>query len=188
MKKFTIVLLCLVSFSLTPVSAYNVNNFTDDFAVSDALTVLKAASENQVFDNLEENSVKIVFYDLSALSYSYKDHFAISGCNNMGDRYILINSKYRNVPKEEIACLIAHESCHKAKVATIEEETLATETEAKCWIQLKQQGKAYPNNDLTRRLDSLAYLYETSSVTKNNIQERIVNSPFYREQLAIKPE
>lgn len=188
MKKFTIVLLCLFLFSITPVYSYNVNNFTDDFVVSDALTVLETTRENGVFDNLEENSVKIVFFDLSTLSYNYKDHFAISGYNNMGDRYILINSKYRDAPKEQIACLIAHESCHKAKVATLQEETLATETEAKCWLKLKQQGKNYPNNDLTKRLDSLAYLYETSTVTKNNIQDRILNSSFYREQLAIKPD
>lgn len=186
MKRFAISLLCFIFFAAMPAFSYNVNHFTDDFVISDALELLKTTNANEVFDNLEENSVKIMFYDLSLISYSYRDHYAINGYNNMGDRCILINTKYKNAPKEEIACLIAHESCHKAKVATLEEETLATQTEAKYWLLLKHKGVLYQNDDLTQRLNNLAYLYKTSTPSKNNIETRIANSPFYRDQLALK--
>ena len=162
------------------------NHFTDDFKISDALLLLEKVGADEVFDNLQENSVKIVFYDLSLLSYSYKDHYAINGETNFGERYILINTKYKKCSIEEIACLIAHESCHKSKKATLAEETLATQTEAKYWIKLKQPNKTYQVTDLNKRLNQLAYLYKNSDKNNNYIQTRIANSPFYRQQLALE--
>ena len=38
------------------------NHFTNDFKVSDALVLLERAGADEVFDNLQENSVKIMFY------------------------------------------------------------------------------------------------------------------------------
>lgn len=187
MKKFTLILICSFLLSVaSPAFAYNMNHFTDDFKVSDALLLLEKIGATEVFDNLQENSVKIVFYDLALLSYSYRNDYAISGENNFGERYILINTKYRKCSDEEIACLIAHESCHKAKVATLAEETLATQTEAKYWIRLKQANKTYQPTDLNKRLDNLAYLYKHSDKNNNQIQTRIANSPFYRQQLALE--
>lgn len=185
MKKFTLVVLCLLFLGL-PANSYNINHFTDDFKVSDALVLLEKVGADEVFNNLQENSVKIMFYDLSMLSYSYRYHYAISGENNFGQRYILINTRYKKCSTEEIACLIAHESCHKAKVATLEEETLATETEARYWIKLKQANKTYSSTDLNQRLDKLAYLYKNSNKNNNHIQSKIANSPFYKDQLSLK--
>lgn len=186
MKRFTLTLLCIIFLTVSPVNAYNMNHFTDDFKVSDALVMLEKAGAYEVFDNLQENSVRIMFYDLALLSYSYRYHYAINGENNFGDRYILINTRYKKCSTEEIACLIAHESCHTSKRATLAEETLATETEAKYWIKLKQANKVYTNSDLKCRLDNLAYLYTHSDKYNNKIEERIANSDFYRNQLSIK--
>lgn len=184
-KKFTLFLLCFIFLAL-PASSYNINHFTDDDKIAEALAVLKNNSANEIFDNLAENSVKIIFYDLSLLSYSYRNHYAINGMNSIGDRMILINTKYYKCSAEEIACLIAHESCHKAKVATLAEETTATETEAKYWIRLKKPKKTYLQTDLLERLDDLAALYKESSPNDNKIQEQIADSEFYRKQLSIE--
>ncbi len=186
MKKFTLSLLCFIFLGIAPAFAYNMNHFTDDFKISDALLLLEKVGADEIFDNLQENSVKIVFYDLSLLSYSYKDHYALNGETNFGERYILINTKYKKCSIEEIACLIAHESCHKSKKATLAEETLATQTEAKYWIKLKQPNKTYQVTDLNKRLNQLAYLYKNSDKNNNYIQTRIANSPFYRQQLALE--
>ncbi|MGN1154439.1 MAG: hypothetical protein ACI4S3_10460 [Candidatus Gastranaerophilaceae bacterium] len=185
MKRFTLGLLFLLFLGL-PSNAYNMVHFTNDFKISDALVLLEQNGATEIFDNLQENSVKILFYDLSMLSYSYRDHYAINGENSMGQRFILINTKYMKCSVEEIACLIAHESCHKAKVATLAEETLATQTEAKYWIKLKQANKIYKENDLYDRLNNLAYLYKNSTKAENKIQEKIANSEFYKAQLSVK--
>lgn len=185
MKRFTLSLLFVLFLGL-PTNAYNMNHFTDDFKISDALVLLERNGADEIFANLQENSVRILFYDLSMLSYSYRDHYAISGVNSMGRRFILINTKYMKCSTEEIACLIAHESCHKAKVATFAEETIATQTEAKYWIKLKQTNKIYKESDLYDRLDNLAYLYKNSNKDENKIQEKIANSEFYRAQLSVK--
>lgn len=162
------------------------NHFTDDFKISDALVLLERNGAAEIFDNLQENSVRILFYDLSMLSYSYRDHYAINGKNSMGKRFILINTKYMKCSTEEIACLIAHESCHKAEVATLAEETIATQTEAKYWLRLKQADKIYKENDLYDRLNNLAYLYKNSTKDDNKIQDKIANSEFYKAQLSVK--
>lgn len=185
MKKLTLSLIFVLLLTL-PANAYNMNHFTQDIKVTAALELLDKVGADEIFDNLQANSVKIVFYDLSLMSYDYRYHYAINGINNFGDRYILINTRYRKCSTEEIACLIAHESCHKAKVATLAEETLATQTEAKYWLKLKNPNKIYEDNDLKNRLDNLAYLYSHSDKNNNRIEERIANSEFYRNQFSIK--
>ena len=185
MKRFTLSLVLVLSLAL-PVNAYNMKHFTEDIKVTAALELLDKVGADEIFDNLQANSVKIIFYDLSLMSYDYRYHYAINGTNNFGDRYILINTRYRKCSTEEIACLIAHESCHKAKVATFAEETLATQTEARYWLKLKNPNKIYTDNDLKNRLDNLAYLYSHSDKNNNRIEERIANSEFYRNQFSIK--
>lgn len=187
MKRFTLLLVLALTFALAlPANAYNMKHFTDDTKITSALELLDKNGADEIFTNLQENSVKIIFYDLSLMSYDYRYHYAISGINNFGERYILLNTRYKKCSTEEIACLIAHESCHKDKVATLAEETLATQTEAKYWLKLKNPNKIYVDNDLKNRLDNLAYLYSHSDKNNNRIEERIANSEFYRSQLSIK--
>jgi hypothetical protein len=164
-------------------SAWDVSKFSDDAEIRSALRLLDNINANEVFENLKANSVKIIFYDLSQIDFSYYRHHAINSIDNSGRRYILINSRYKNASKEQIACLIAHESFHKGKKATMKEETLATKKEAYYWSILKVPGKMYSNSSLTNRLDSLAYLYRTSSNENNLIEQRIQNSKFYQDQL-----
>ena len=103
--------------------------------------------------------------------------------DEFGRRVILINSMYKDAPVEQIACLVAHESYHTARKATLEEETLATSKEAECWVKLKKNGVFYPETKLTKRLDKIASLHNASIQDGNNyINERIANSSFYKAQ------
>ena len=179
-------LLCVVMMSANCAFSWNVKNFSCDDDVISALRLLKSVGAEEVFENLQENSVKIIFYDLSLINYNYRNHFAINSVDNWGERYILINSKYRSSSKEEIACLIAHESFHKSKVATMQEETLATAKEAFYWSLLKIPGKQYSDSPLTNRLNKLVCLYNDSDESYNLIENRIRNSKFYQSQLAVR--
>ena len=178
-------LLCLTLFCANSSLAWNVKSFSQDDDIRAALKLLNSIGADEVFENLQENSVKIIFYDLSIIKFSYANHYAINSVDNWGDRYILINSKFRRVSKEELACLIAHESFHKAKVATAAEETLATQKEAYYWSILKVPGKFYQNSPLNNRLNKLAALYSESTQANNLIEQRIYHSKFYQSQLAI---
>lgn len=180
-------LICVVVFSANLAFAWNVRSFSRDEDILDALRLLNRIGADEVFENLQENSVKIIFYDLSLIKYSYCNHYAISSIDNWGDRYILINSRFRNASKEELACLIAHESFHKASRATMSEETLATQKEAYYWSILKIPGKVYAKSALANRLDKLACLYNESTANNNLIEKRIQNSRFYQNQLAVSP-
>ena len=109
--------------------------------------------------------------------------YAANTYDNYGRRVILINSTYKNAPIEQIACLIAHESCHVARKATLEEETIATSKEAACWAKLKRAGISYPQTKLTKRLNSLAELHNDSIADGNDyIQDKIASSSFYKAQ------
>ena len=177
-------LICMVLFCSTCAYSWNVRNFSQDEDILDSLRLLKNIGAEEVFQNLEENSVKIIFYDLSMIDYSYKNHYAINSVDNWGERYILINSKYKNASKEEIACLIAHESFHKSNRATMQEETLATQKEAYYWSILKVPGKLYEKTSLAHRLNNLVCLYNDSNDNVNLIEKKIQNSTFYQSQLA----
>ncbi len=177
------VLLCAV-----PAFAGYIDNFTKDNDIKAALVLLKNANAQEVFDNLEENSVKIAFYDLSQIDYRYMNQFAVNSIDSFGNRFILINSKYKNASPEEIACIIAHESFHKLAVATFEEECTATNKEAYYWGILKQANKQYKDSKLLSRLNNLSQLKVSSTDTRNLIDEKINNSSFYKEQLATTSE
>ncbi|MCD8377948.1 MAG: hypothetical protein LUB59_04075 [Candidatus Gastranaerophilales bacterium] len=177
--------IAMMIFCIAPACASYVDSFTTDADIKEALVMLKNAGADEVFANLEENSVKVIFYDLSLLSYDYRSHFAINSTDSFGNRYILINTRYKNASTEELACLIAHESFHKADAATLEEETLATEKEAYYWNLLKKTDKNYQASKLLYRLNSLVQLSNTSDEDNNLIQIKIINSAFYRQQLAI---
>lgn len=179
-------LLCTMLFCSNLAFGWNVKSFSQDDDIRDALKLLNNIGADEVFENLQENSVKIIFYDLSLIKFSYANCYAINSVDNWGERYILINSKYRRASKEELACLIAHESFHKKKVATMSEETLATQKEAYYWSILKVPGKTYAQSPLSSRLDKLACLYNDSSESENLIEKRIQNSKFYQEQLATR--
>ncbi|MCR5266661.1 MAG: hypothetical protein K6E29_08750 [Cyanobacteria bacterium RUI128] len=184
-KKILITFAVLMLFCMPTFAAY-VDNFSRDCDIKNALVLLENVGANEVFQNLEENSVKITFYDLSQVSYKYMNHFAINTIDSFGNRYILINTKYKKASPEELACIIAHESFHKLKVATLEEETLATQKEAMYWNLLKKHHKDYAPSALLTRLNSLVQLDKDSTANRNLIRERISNSEFYREQLAIR--
>lgn len=187
MRKVVIALFSLLFFAVNQAAAYNLNYFSNDDKIVSALKVLEKNGGDEVLDNLMENGVKVIFYDLSSMDYSYAKDYAISSVNRMGDRYILINSRYMNSPKEALACLIAHESFHKLKVATFTEEVRCTQKEAEYWHKLKGQVATNSvKNVYTDRLDRLENMYLTSDSTHNKIAESIQNSQFYRNQLAMK--
>lgn len=185
-KRLIVLLACVFIVCSSQVLAMNLNRFTEDAKIKSALEMLDDIGAEEIFDNLMENSVKIRFYDLGQISYSYKNHFAMNTVDDWGNRIILINTKYQKAPTEQIACLIAHESCHKAKVATLEEETRATRKEAQYWTVLKNRYISYEETPLTNRLNSLVNLEHSSTVDHDYIQERISNSSFYQNQLAIR--
>ena len=167
-----------------PVLAGHLDNFTKDANIKAALVLLEQVGAQEVFDNLEEGSVKIAFYDLSAIASNYANHFAINSVDSFGNRFILINTKFLKASPEEIACLIAHESFHKLDVATYEEEYTATKKEAYYWSLLKNRSKTYQNSALLSRLDNLSNLRSASVAGNNLIEQKINRSSFYREQLA----
>lgn len=185
-KRILVLLACLFVLFSSRVSAMNVKVFTDDSKITAALEMLDDIGATEIIENLQENSVKIRFYDLSQISYSYRNHFAMNTIDNWGNRVILINVKYQKAPTEQIACLIAHESCHKAKVATLAEETTATRKEAQYWSVLKKRNVSYQETPLLNRLNNLVNLEHTSTVSHDRIEERISNSNFYQNQLAIR--
>ena len=186
LKRVFVLIACLFVLSSSATMAANYRYFTEDVKIESALEMLDDIGAKEIFDNLHENSVKIMFYDLTQISFKHANHFAMNTVDTWGNRYILINSKFKNAPTEQIACLIAHESCHKANKATLAEETLATRTEAKYWTVLKKRNIAYANTSLTRRLNSLANLESVSTVDNDLIENRISNSRFYQEQLVLR--
>lgn len=189
MKRIVIVLFSVLILAANQVFAagYNVKHFSNDYRIQDALTVLNNIGADEVFDNLIDKSVTIKFCDFMMIDIesSSKD-YAISSLDQFGNRVILLNAIYRNSPKEAIACLIAHESFHKADVATFAEEVKCTQKEAEYWHKLKNNVVNNVENDLTKRLNNLERMYLTSDSEHDKITESIRNNDFYRAQLAIR--
>ena len=178
MKKVLVTLFIFVSLTVSQAFAYNLKTFTSDSTILAAMELLQQNGEHEVFVNLKKNAVKVKFYTLSMSNV-----YAANSYDSYGRRVILINSAYKNAPIEQIACLIAHESCHVARKATLEEETTATSKEASCWVKLKKSGVVYPQTKLTKRLNNLANLYNDSIVDGNDyIEDKIASSSFYRAQ------
>lgn len=185
MKKVVLVFFAFLFFTMNQAFAYRVTDFSQDAKIVSAMRLLEQAGEDDVFRNLQRYGVRIKFSDLSMVSYNSSKCFAVSTYNQYGTRVILINSIYKNAPVEQIACLIAHESCHTANTATLEEETIATQKEAACWSRLKVPSKTYPESRLTQRLDKLSGLYLASDENRNYVEEKIANSSFYKNQLGL---
>ena len=185
MKKVLLVFIAFVFLTINQSFAYNAKHFSNDAKIVAAINLLDRSGEDDVLRNLQRYAVKIKFSDLSMVSYNSSKCFAVSTYNQYGTRVILINSIYRNAPVEQIACLIAHESCHTGNVADLEEETLATQKEAACWTRLKNDTKVYPDTRLTRRLDKLSNMYLASDENNNYVEQKIANSGFYRNQLGL---
>ena len=178
MKNALITLFVFIALTITQAFAYEAKYFSSDAKIISALNLLEQAGETDVFVNLKKNAVKIKFYNLS-----FGNVYAANTYDTTGRRVILINSIYQNAPIEQIACLIAHESCHIARKATLEEETIATSKEAHCWTKLKQNNTIYPQTKLTKRLDNIAGLHLASVEDGNNyLGDKIANSSFYRAQ------
>lgn len=185
MKKILWLIIALFLLCFNQVSAASFDKYSDDVKVINALKVLENIGSNDVFERLDKGSVKIMFYDLTLMSFSYAKHYAVSSTDESGNNYILINEKFRNSPTEAIACLIAHESVHQLPQATLDEEVRATTTEAKTWIKL---GSAITNSNdaLVNRENKLAMMYKSSTSSENLIKESIENNSFYQKQLAMK--
>ena len=181
MKNVLVTLFVFFALTITQAFAYNAKDFSSDSKIISALNLLEQNGEYDVFANLRKNAVKIKFYHLS-----YGNVYAANTYDSYGRRVILINSIYANAPVEQIACLIAHESCHTARKATLEEETTATSKEAACWAKLKRANVTYPESKLTKRLDKIANLHIASVQDGNNyIEDKIASSSFYRAQFGL---
>lgn len=183
MKKFIGLVMLMFLLSVSKVQAVDFNNYTDDAKISSALELLDGIGSNDVFDRLDNSSTRIIFYDLSLMSYSYAKHYAISSTDESGNNYILINEKYRNSPTEAIACLIAHESVHQLSHATLDEEVRATTVEAQIWLRLG--GISNTGDALVSRENKLARMYKMSTQRQNLIKESIASNSFYQQQLAL---
>ncbi len=184
-KKLAILFSAFILLTLNQAFAYRASDFSSDAKIISAITLLEQAGETDVLRNLQKYAVKVSFDDLSAYTYNSSKAFAVSTYNKYGTRVIVINSIYKNAPIEQIACLIAHESCHTKRVADLEEETIATQKEAATWTRLKVASKVYPDSRLTQRLDKLSGMYLASTSGNNLIQNKIASNGFYRAQLGI---
>ena len=185
MKKIIGLVMLMFLLSVSKVQAVELNNYTDDIKVLSALEVLDNIGSNDVFDRLDKSSTRIIFYDLSLMSFSYASHYAVSSTDESGNNYILINEKYRNAPKEALACLIAHESVHQLEHATIDEEVRATTVEAQTWLKLASHVEVGMNDALVNRENRLARMYKMSTSRQNLIRDSITSNNFYQQQLAL---
>ncbi len=182
MKNIFVTLFVLVALTVTQAFAYNVKEFSTDSKIISAMELLDQTGNSDVFTNLKKNAIRIKFYNLSG----YGNVYATNSYDSTGRRVILINSVYQNAPAEQIACLIAHESMHVLRKATMEEETIATQKEAATWMRLKNNSVTYPQNKLTKRLDQLAKLQMASNHDGTNyIQSKIASSSFYKAQFGM---
>lgn len=186
MQKFILTAFTLFCFCCNPAVANDFNRYSNDAQIISALSTLQSIKANDVFERLNDNSVKICFYDLSQIDFAYSEHYAVSSVDEDGNNYILINQQFRNAPKEAIACLIAHESVHVLPKSTLNEEVEATTTEAQTWLKLKNKKAYNSKNDLVLRENQLLALYQNSRNGKDLIREDILNNTFYQHQLAMK--
>ena len=180
MRKVLVVLMFIMFLGVNQAQAANVSKYSDDYKVQAALTVLENIGSNDVFTRLDKNQVKIMFYDLTMIDYSYANHYAVASTDENGENFILINSKFQNSPKEAIACLIAHESVHVLPQATMAEEVQATTVEAQTWLKVRA-NVTDTNDKLVQREMKLADNYEADN---NRIAQAIASNSFYQAQLA----
>lgn len=185
MKKIVLSFFVFLLFTVCQAFSIQANHFSNDAKIIAAINMLEKVGEDDVLRNIQRYAIKIKFDNLSMVAVNPEKTYAVSTYNNYGTRVILINSIYKNAPVEQIACLIAHESCHTGYSADLEEETIATQKEAAVWLRLKQGSKTYPDTRLTKRLNNLSNLYISSSSNNNLIEQKIASNSFYRAQLGI---
>lgn len=185
MKKILLVIMALFLLCANKAIASNYNKYSDDSKITSALGILESTGSNDVFTRLDKSSTKIMFYDLTLISFSYAKHYAVSSTDENGNNYILINERYKSAPTEAIACLIAHESVHILPQATLNEEVSATTTEAQTWIKLRSRVSNNSSDELVKRENKLATMYQESTPSENLIKESIANNGFYQQQLAM---
>lgn len=182
MKKIITLVIFVIALTANTAFAYDLNKMSDDAKIVSALKVLEANNQTDVLARINNSKTKIIFYDLTMISYSYAKHYAVASTDEYGENYILINSNLASSPKEALACLIAHESVHQLPQATYEEEVRATTTEARTWQLLKDKvGANYQNDILVKRLNNLVAMQEGG---RNLIAKAISNNAFYQTQLA----
>ena len=182
MKKFVLSIFVLLFLTAAQVFAYDLKSFSNDSKIIAAMQLLERNGDYDVFANLQRNKVKVMFYNLSG----YGSVYGTNSYDSFGRRVIMINSVYQNAPAEQIACLIAHESMHVLRKATLEEETIATQKEAATWLRLKNPSVTYPASKLTKRVDKLAGLQQASLADGNNyIHDKIASSSFYKAQFGM---
>ena len=168
---------------LSPLAVHH-QKYSSDAKIIAALNVLKEINAKEIFDNLDIMNAEIKLYDFELLGYEYRKHYALNTKKN-GKTIIAINSRYENSPAEAIASLIVHESFHKMKIATLDEEVFCTMMEAKYWKILKVPGKHYSDNDvLVFKLDNWVVMYASITKDYNPIRTKIANSAFYKDRLA----
>ena len=185
MKKVLLIIIALFLLCVNQANASSLNKYSDNGKIISALNVLENIGSNDVFTRLDKSSTKIIFYDLSLIDFSYAKHYAVASTDENGNNYILINERYQSAPKEAIACLIAHESVHVLPRATLDEETRATIAETKTWIKLRNSVCIGSDNELVKRENKLANVYESSISGENSIKELIASNSFYQQQLAM---
>ena len=158
--------------------------YSSDTKILAALNMLKEINATEIFENLDILNAEIKLYDFELLGYEHRNHYALNTRRN-GKTIIAINSKYQDSPTEAIASLIVHESFHKLKTATLDEEVFCTMMEAKYWKLLKVPGKHYSDNDvLVFKLDNWVTMYMSITKDSNPIRTKIANSAFYKDRLA----
>lgn len=182
MKKLVLCLIFIVLFSVNQAFAINFSKYSDDYKIQSALEVLNNIGSNDVFERLDKTKSKIIFYDLTMIDYAYANFYAVASTDEYGENYILINSKFKNSPKEAIACLIAHESVHILPQATLQEEVQATTVEAQTWLKVCKNVKN-TNDKLVEREIKLARNYKESTPNNNLITQAISSNRFYKSQL-----
>ena len=186
MKRVLLYIFVIFMFLSLPVQAANMNKYTDNGKISAALNELESINATDVFNRLNTHKVRIMFYDLSLMDYSYANDYAVSSTDDNGNNYILINEKFQSAPKEAIASLIAHESVHVLPQATLDEEVRATTKEAQTWLQLRNRvSDNASSNGLVKRENKLALMYQTSTKATNLIKDSIEGNQFYQQQLAM---
>ena len=146
---------------------------TDDESILESLKLL----DNNIIDSLCEKSVKIKWHDLN--NFDGYTKYAIRAIDFSGNNYILLNNMYKKAPKEQIACLIAHESVHIKQNTDINEELQATITEAITWLYLKNKDTKYEKSPLYTRLEAI------SVMNREQIRQYIISNKLYESTLVV---
>lgn len=167
------------------------NNYykvSQDTKILSSLKIFERTGNTEALELLrrKDDDLKIIFYDLSLLSFNYEYYYALATSDGRGTDYILINSKFKDEPDEALASIIAHELTHQLPKATMEEEIQAWTNEARQWISCKRinpklsefQENKYP---LIKRLNYLEKLYKEAHNSDYMIAEIVERNLAYNK-------